>query len=261
MPQIECVACGQQVERSQGQINEAVRRQRAGPFCSFACRKKAQRKDVDVQSICRMYESGQTLDQVAAAHGVVGETIRRRLLESGVVVRERSAHLQDRNPMSGKTHSPEARAKIRAANLAQFQREGAREAAASRQIQHMAKGQSRSRRATVSSVEDLVAAELTRREVSFVRQAGLRERKTGVFFACADFLLKGSVVLEVQGTYWHSDPRVYPDGPKTASQKHTAAAFERKRAGLVRNGFRLIELWEADVKRDLKTLMDEALRG
>src|SRR5699024_281803 len=40
----------------------------------------------------------------------------------------------------------------------------------------------------------------------------------GRFVACVDFMLSDGRALEVNGTFWHTDPRVYPDGPTFPAQ-------------------------------------------
>jgi G:T-mismatch repair DNA endonuclease (very short patch repair protein) len=55
-------------------------------------------------------------------------------------------------------------------------------------------------------------------------------------------------VIEVQGDYWHCNPSVYPDGPKTDVQRARVES-DRARFALLRGrGFRVIELWERDIR-------------
>lgn len=110
----------------------------------------------------------------------------------------------------------------------------------------------------VSGVEDVVAEELTRRGVTFDRQVALRDPRTGRFGACVDFMV-GGVAVEVNGTFWHSDPVVYPDGPATPAQWRTAIAYARKRGLLFRLGVPLVEIWERSVSEDLGHAIDRAL--
>ncbi len=110
----------------------------------------------------------------------------------------------------------------------------------------------------VSGVEDVVAEELARRGVTFDRQVALRDPRTGRFGACVDFMV-GGVAVEVNGTFWHSDPVVYPDGPTTPAQWRTAIAYARKRGLLFRLGVPLVEIWERSVSEDLGHAVDRAL--
>ena len=72
-----------------------------------------------------------------------------------------------------------------------------------------------------------------------------RNRCRGIF----DFLLEcHSVAVEVNGTYWHSDPRAYPNGPKYKTQRKNIRAWNRKLDQAKRQGIRVLVLWEMDLK-------------
>jgi len=66
-----------------------------------------------------------------------------------------------------------------------------------------------------------------------------------VGFYVVDFLL-GSTVLEVQGDYWHGNPTKYETLDKT--QKANVRRDKAKRTYLTNRGYRLITVWEADVR-------------
>lgn len=110
----------------------------------------------------------------------------------------------------------------------------------------------------VSGLEDVVAEELARRGVAFDRQVALRDPRTGRFGACVDFMV-GGVAVEVNGSFWHSDPVVYPDGPASPAQWRTALAYARKRGLLFRLDIPLVEIWERSVSEDLGHAVDRAL--
>lgn len=112
----------------------------------------------------------------------------------------------------------------------------------------------------VSKIEEVVAKELIRIGVPFQRQTAIRNNRTGRYVACADFLLDDAVVLEVNGTFWHADPRAYPNGPIYPSQVRTLLAYERKRSALVALGIPLIEVWEADLAESPENAVRHALR-
>ncbi len=61
-----------------------------------------------------------------------------------------------------------------------------------------------------------------------------------------DFLLEDKCVIEVQGDYFHCNPKRYPDGPKNDRQRYTIEKDSRKRQWLKDNGYRLLEIWESD---------------
>lgn len=112
----------------------------------------------------------------------------------------------------------------------------------------------------VSKLENKVAKELRRRRIWFRRQALIRDPSTGRFAGLIDFLLKNRVALEVNGTFWHADPRSYPDGPIYPSQRRTAEGYARKSRLLRELGYCLVDIWEADIKESLVDAVDGVLR-
>ena len=55
------------------------------------------------------------------------------------------------------------------------------------------------------------------------------------------------VGIECQGTFFHIDPRVYPDGPICAVQRRNAGRDKSKRKYLTERGWTIIELWEIEI--------------
>jgi G:T-mismatch repair DNA endonuclease (very short patch repair protein) len=101
-----------------------------------------------------------------------------------------------------------------------------------------------------SHIENKVADELTALGVCFVRQHILRD-DGGRFCAVADFwLIDAAGVIEVNGTYWHCDPRAYPAGPINAMQSRCVAKYRRKLELYERLGMRVGEVWEMDLKQE-----------
>lgn len=99
----------------------------------------------------------------------------------------------------------------------------------------------------VSSLEDVVSAELDRLGVAHRRQVAIRG-EGGRFVACVDFLLDDGRAVEVNGTFWHADPRRYPDGPRFPAQVRTAERWARKVAALESLGVPLVVVWEDDLR-------------
>ncbi len=98
-----------------------------------------------------------------------------------------------------------------------------------------------------SQLEDKVAVHLERLGTPFVRQFAFRDGR-GRFALVVDFWFPGTrTALEVNGTYWHADPRVYPI-PINAMQERCAARNARKLQCLAEQGIRVVELWELDFK-------------
>ena len=112
-----------------------------------------------------------------------------------------------------------------------------------------------------SGLEDEVAASLTTLGVSFERQK-LIKGANGKYVACVDFWMEGDIALEVNGTFWHSDPRRYPNGPIYESQKAAFKAYPKKLAALEALEVRVVEIWELDFKAEgitaLKSVLESA---
>jgi G:T-mismatch repair DNA endonuclease (very short patch repair protein) len=113
-----------------------------------------------------------------------------------------------------------------------------------------ARALSEGKRAVVSQLEHKVAAQLDRLGVPYVRQHAIRDAG-GRFAAVVDFYFPAlHAVLEVNGTYWHVDPRVYP-APVNATQERCLRLYRRKLDLLTTLGLRVVEVWEQDLERDI----------
>ena len=110
----------------------------------------------------------------------------------------------------------------------------------------------------VSKLEDEVAVVLDGLGVSYARQVPVRGA-AGRFVACVDFMLSDGRALEVNGTFWHADPRVYPGGPEFPAQVRTAERWDRKVAALAALGIPVVVVWEKDLRDDFAEALRVAL--
>lgn len=55
------------------------------------------------------------------------------------------------------------------------------------------------------------------------------------------------IAIEVQGSYFHVDPRIYPDGPKTAVQRRNFGRDKAKKKFTSKLGWTIIEVWEPEI--------------
>jgi len=62
-----------------------------------------------------------------------------------------------------------------------------------------------------------------------------------------DEFIPPNVLIEIQGTFWHADPRTYDGKNLFAAQQRNVKRDAEKKAWAEENGFRLIVLWEADI--------------
>lgn len=73
------------------------------------------------------------------------------------------------------------------------------------------------------------------------------------FRICPD--LRGPII-EVQGSYWHGDPRIYEEKDLNKTQKRDIKIDEIKRKWCARNGVKLIYVWEKDINETPKMIME-----
>lgn len=100
-----------------------------------------------------------------------------------------------------------------------------------------------------SKIEDVTARELDTLGVTYERQFIFRDPR-GRFTAVVDFWLPTlSRVLEVNGTFWHADPRVYP-GALLPIQERAVAKYRRKLELLRTLNVVVCEVWEGDLKKE-----------
>lgn len=101
--------------------------------------------------------------------------------------------------------------------------------------------------AAVSKLEDIAVQAIDALGLAATRQALVRG-EYGRYVACVDFLLADGRALEVNGTFWHADPREYPDGPVFPAQRRTAERWARKVAALAALRIPLIVVWERELR-------------
>ncbi len=100
----------------------------------------------------------------------------------------------------------------------------------------------------VSKLEQQVADMLAKAGIDYIAQYHIRGTD-GRFQACIDFYIPDrNIAVEVNGTYWHADPRFYDQDALTGSQLRTKSFYERKMSLLHDLGIGIVELWEHDIK-------------
>lgn len=69
-----------------------------------------------------------------------------------------------------------------------------------------------------------------------------------------DFKLDGRILIEVDGSYWHSYGKVYEEMNPT--QKRNARVDEIKNKWAHSNGYKLIRIWEHDINKSPEKVMN-----
>jgi very-short-patch-repair endonuclease len=81
------------------------------------------------------------------------------------------------------------------------------------------------------------------------------EVKRGCF--CFDFhVVRQNVYVEVDGDYWHSNPKFYPNGPITKSQKINWFRDLKKNDFAKREGLFVLRFWEYDIINNKQMAVD-----
>ena len=110
-----------------------------------------------------------------------------------------------------------------------------------------------------SKLEGLVRGILERLDLTYEAQWPIRG-DDGRYAAVIDFYLPSqNTALEVNGTFWHVDPRKYPDGPTHRSQRRTLNYYARKIKLLAAKNITLTEVWEIDLHLDPEAAVRKAL--
>lgn len=73
-----------------------------------------------------------------------------------------------------------------------------------------------------------------------------------------DEMTTGSILLiEIDGSYYHSDPRVVEEGKLNPMQKHNKRVDKHKDDWALMHGIPLMRIWEKDIRENPKMVMEE----
>lgn len=78
----------------------------------------------------------------------------------------------------------------------------------------------------------------------------------GYFF---DFKLSNGIPIEVDGDYFHSNPKMYPNGPVTYTQKCVRQRDLKKNMLCHKDGILLLRFWECDILNNPEYVKEEIL--
>lgn len=74
-----------------------------------------------------------------------------------------------------------------------------------------------------------------------------------------DFVINQKLIIEVQGDYWHCNPRKYPNGPQDNIQEECVARDAKKLSWYASNGYEVLLIWQdelVDTKKLEQTILD-----
>lgn len=259
MIKLECGTCGEPLEKRLGEYNARIKKNsNYVPFCSISCARSHKTLEFPCGEAIKLYTSGLSSIDIANKFGVSDSFVRKTLKSKNVYLRTKSENAKLKNPMGGKTHSDETKEKLRRLTHKQFESKEAREAASHKQIEFMKNNPNKQQR---SKLEFTVEKELDKLGIKYKSPYPVQDLKTGKFKALADiYLVDYNAVIEVNGTYWHSDPRFYPSGAMTDSQKHVEDKYSKKLEFYKLLGIEVVELWEYDIKQDATSTVINKLK-
>ena len=101
--------------------------------------------------------------------------------------------------------------------------------------------------------EDFARDFLDKLKVRYVYQ--FEAKDIGRFY---DFYLPDvNLIIEIDGSYFHSDPRLVKEENMNPMQKHNKRVDEYKDRWALMHGIPLIRIWEKDIRENPKMVMDE----
>lgn len=83
-------------------------------------------------------------------------------------------------------------------------------------------------------------------EIEYIKHFYLKYIKS--HYRCDIFIPSKNMVIECDGTWWHGDPRYYDKKELTKKQNEQKIRDKLRTDQLIQQGFRVIRLWEDDIK-------------
>ena len=71
-----------------------------------------------------------------------------------------------------------------------------------------------------------------------------------------DFKIIGGPIIEIQGSYWHGDPRLYEKKDLNKTQLKTQMVDEYKKKWALSHGIPIYYIWEKDIKENPDKVMN-----
>ena len=93
--------------------------------------------------------------------------------------------------------------------------------------------------------EKIIRELLEKEDINFIQEKYITRK-----FRC-DFLLKNSKIIEVNGDYWHANPKIYNLDDLNIMQKNNTSRDIEKRIKYKELGFQLLEIWESDIYKNI----------
>jgi len=72
-----------------------------------------------------------------------------------------------------------------------------------------------------------------------------------------DFKIKDGPIIEIQGSYWHGDSRIYEEKDLNHIQRKNIKVDEYKQKWALTHGIPIYYVWEKDIRENPSMVMDE----
>jgi G:T-mismatch repair DNA endonuclease (very short patch repair protein) len=107
--------------------------------------------------------------------------------------------------------------------------------------------------------EQFIFSFLTEEDIIFRNEKYINNMKWRV-----DFLLKRDIIIEVQGDYWHGNPRIYNESILNKVQKINIDNDKHKAEWILAKGYTLFHIWEMDIYNNfekIKGIIQKIVKG
>lgn len=91
-----------------------------------------------------------------------------------------------------------------------------------------------------SKTEEIMKLILDDLEIKYIHQIAIEGK-------IYDFLINDNIIIEVDGHFYHADPRVFPNGPEYPIQIKTVENDKIKNEIAKKLGYKLIRIWDTDI--------------
>lgn len=89
--------------------------------------------------------------------------------------------------------------------------------------------------------------------IEYVRQYYIKD----INQYCDIYIPSKNLVIECDGSFWHYDPRLFPNGAVYEYQKRKIERDEIKNEYLHKNGYNLLRFWEIDILKEPELIQEE----
>lgn len=155
----------------------------------------------------------------------------------------------DKNPFYGKTHTSDVLYKISNANRAYSAIPSVKQKQRAMAIERMRKNKYK-----MTKPERLMKSILT--ELSIQNHYNFILDKLYQY----DFrIINTNIIIEVQGDYWHCNPKIYKNGPVSERQKFKIQRDLEKRKYAEERGYIILYVWEDELKNDIELVKEKVM--